>query len=405
MLDIKEQLEIIKRGAVEIIEENELIEKLKKGKPLVVKAGFDPTAPDIHLGHTVLLRKMRHFQQLGHRVVFLIGDYTAMIGDPTGRSKTRKPLTEEEVKKNALTYKEQISKILDVNKLEIRFNSEWLSKLNLKDIIELMSKNTVARILERDDFMKRYKSGSDISLVEFLYPMLQAYDSVALKADIELGGTDQKFNLLLGRIIQKRYEQEPQVIITMPLLEGIDGIEKMSKSLNNYIGITENPKDMFGKIMSIPDNLILKYIELLTDLDVEKYKKDLENNRNPRDIKMELGIEIVSQYYDKQTAINEAKNFETIFSKREIPEDITTINLFNVLDSSKEFFNAYEVVYAVLKILNKELSKSEIKRIIKQGGVDFNNKKIQNEFEKIKIENNLIIRIGKKIIVKHSCES
>lgn len=408
MLSVEEQLNLIKRGTVEIISEEELAEKLKNSiknsNPLTIKAGFDPTAPDLHLGHTVLLRKMKHFQQLGHRVIFLIGDYTGMIGDPTGRSKTRKQLTEDEVKKNAETYKQQISKVLDIDKLVIEFNSKWLGKMSLKDVIELTAKQTVARILERDDFFKRYKSGEDISMVEFIYPLLQAYDSVVLKADVELGGTDQKFNLLLGRNIQRRYGQEPQVIITMPLLEGTDGVEKMSKSFGNYIGIQENPKDMFGKLMSIPDELMFKYFELLTDVPestIEKYKREIKEGRNPKDIKIILAKTIVEQYYDKETAEKEAKNFELIFSKKQIPDDIPVVNLFKILDKSKEIFNAFEIAYAAATLAGKNISKSEIKRIIKQGGVDFNNSTVKNEFEKTGVTNDMIIRVGKKIIVKH----
>jgi len=348
MKKIEEHIKLIKRGVVELISEDELRKKLensiKNNNPLIVKAGFDPTAPDLHLGHTVLLRKLKHFQQLGHKVIFLIGDYTAMIGDPTGRSKTRKQLTEDEVKKNAETYKNQISKVLDVNKLEIVFNSKWLSKLNLKDVIELSAKHTVARMLERDDFFKRYKNGDDISMVEFIYPLLQAYDSVVLKADIELGGTDQKFNLILGRTIQQRYGQTPQVVLTMPLLEGTDGVQKMSKSLGNYIGIDENPKDMFGKLMSIPDKLIFKYFELLTDIDektIANYKKEMEDGKNPKDFKVILAKSIVEQYYNKEIAENEAKKFEALFSKRQIPDDIDEINLFQKLDKSKNEVYCY----------------------------------------------------------------
>ncbi len=408
MIPVEEQLKIIKRGTVEIISEDELANKLedsiKRKSPLIVKAGFDPTAPDLHLGHTVLLRKMKHFQQLGHKVIFLIGDYTGMIGDPTGRAKTRKQLSEEEVKRNAETYKQQISKVLDINKLVIEFNSRWLGKMSLKDVIELTAKQTVARLLERDDFFKRYKSGEDISMVEFIYPLLQAYDSVKLNADVELGGTDQKFNLILGRTIQKRYNQQPQVIITMPLLEGTDGIEKMSKSFGNYIGIQENPKDMFGKIMSIPDKLIFKYFELLTDIPettIEKYKEEINQGRNPKDIKIILAKTIVEQYYDKETAEKEEKDFELIFSKKEIPDDIPTVNLFKILDKSKENFNAFEIAHSAASLAGKNISKSEIKRIIKQGGVDFNNSTIKNEFEKFNIIDGMVIRIGKKIIVKH----
>ncbi len=408
MENLETQLKKIKRGAVEIVPENELKEKLKESiksnTPLIVKAGFDPTAPDLHLGHTVLLRKMKHFIELGHKVIFLIGDYTGMIGDPTGKSKTRKQLTEEEVKKNAETYKTQISKVLDINKIEIVFNSKWLSKLTLKDIINLLAKQTVARILERDDFYKRYKNGEDISMVEFLYPLLQAYDSVALKSDIELGGTDQKFNLLLGRTIQKRYNQKGQIAIMMPLLEGIDGKEKMSKSLGNYIALNDTPKDMFGKLMSIPDELILKYMELLTDIpeaDIEKYKREMKEGKNPRDIKIILAKEIVTIYYSKEIAEKEEKNFNLIFSKKVIPDDIPELNFYKILDKKKENFTAVEIAYAAAVLNNKNISKSEIKRLIKQGGVLFNNSRVKNEFEKYTLSNDFTVKIGKKILIKH----
>ena len=403
MLELKEQLELIKRGAIEIIPEEELRDKLKKSintkTPLIIKAGFDPTAPDLHLGHTVLLRKLKHFCECGHKVIFLIGDYTGMIGDPTGRSKTREVLTEEEVKKNAETYKDQISKVLDINKIEIVFNSKWLGSLDLENIIELTSRYTVARMLERDDFIKRYKKGDDISMVEFLYPLLQAYDSVALKADIELGGTDQKFNLLLGRTIQKRYGQDGQVILTMPLLEGTDGVEKMSKSLNNYIGIGEDSKDMFGKLMSISDELIFKYMELLTDISrtqIDKYKDEMKKGKNPRDIKIILAKEIVNRYYDKETAEKEAENFEMLFSKKIFHGDIPEDNFYDKLEK-KESYTVYEITSTAADFLNMDLTGNETKRLIKQGAVSINNKKITDVFEKVlPPEDDMIIKIGKK---------
>lgn len=403
MMELKEQLELIKRGAIEIIPEEELKDKLKKSintkTPLIIKAGFDPTAPDLHLGHTVLLRKLKHFCECGHKVIFLIGDYTGMIGDPTGRSKTRGVLTEEEVKKNAETYKNQISKVLDINKIEIVFNSKWLGSLDLENIIELCSRYTVARMLERDDFIKRYKKGDDISMVEFLYPLLQAYDSVVLKSDIELGGTDQKFNLLLGRTIQKRYGQEGQVILTMPLLEGTDGVEKMSKSLNNYIGIEEDSKDMFGKLMSISDELIFKYMELLTDIprtQIDEYKDEMKKGKNPRDIKVILAKEIVSRYYDKDTAEKEAKNFEMLFSKKIIHDDIPIFNLYDRLEK-KGSYTAYEITSTAADFLNMDLTGNETKRLIKQGAVSINNKKMTDIFEKVlPPEDDMIIKIGKK---------
>ncbi|MDD5496040.1 MAG: tyrosine--tRNA ligase, partial [Candidatus Omnitrophica bacterium] len=309
--NLDKQLELIKRGAVEIIQSGELKKKLeraiKTNKALVIKAGFDPTAPDIHLGHTVLLRKLRHFQDLGHKVIFLIGDHTAMIGDPSGVSKTRPRLTKEEVEANAKTYQKQISKVLDMDKLEIRFNSEWLGKMDIGKIAELMSRYSVIRLLERDDFFNRYKEGKPISMLEFLYPLLQGYDSVALKADVELGGTDQKFNLLVGRDIQGLYNQEEQVVITMPLLEGLDGVQKMSKSLGNYVGINEPAKEMFGKLMSVSDELMYKYYELLTDEDTEKVKAEVKAQKlHPKEAKVNLAKIIVAQYHGADAAKKQA---------------------------------------------------------------------------------------------------
>ncbi|MBU1076265.1 MAG: tyrosine--tRNA ligase [Spirochaetes bacterium] len=410
MKELKEQLAILKRGAVEIIPEEEfeakLAKSIKTNKPLIVKAGFDPTAPDLHLGHTVLLRKLRHFSDCGHKVIFLIGDYTGMIGDPTGRSKTRNQLTEEEVRKNAQTYKDQISRILDIKKIEIVFNSKWLSGLDLKDVIELMAKQTVARMIERDDFLKRYKNGDDISMVEFMYPLMQAYDSVALKADIELGGTDQKFNLLLGRTIQKRYSQEGQVILTMPLLEGTDGVEKMSKSFGNYIGIQENSKDMFGKIMSIPDEMIIKYMELLTDIprqDIKKVQDEMKKGKNPRDVKIELAMEIVSQYYDKATSEKEKENFELLFSKKVVHDDIPVVDLNKEITSWPEQgkTNALNIINAALELTGKKMSNSEIKRKIEEGAISINNEKVKVFSQIYAVEDNMIIKIGKKIFIKH----
>lgn len=405
-MKVNEQLELLNRGTVEIIPEEEFNSKLKKSieanKPLIVKAGFDPTAPDLHLGHTVLLRKLKHFVECGHKVVFLIGDYTGMIGDPTGRQKTRVQLTEREVKNNAETYKNQISKILDVKKIEIVFNSTWLRDLNLKDIIELTAKQTVARLLERDDFFKRYKNGDDISMVEFMYPLLQAYDSVALKSDIELGGTDQKFNLLLGRTIQKRYNQEGQVILTMPLLEGTDGVEKMSKSFDNYIGISENSKDMFGKIMSIPDKLIFKYMELLTDIsqdNINSYKEDIKKGKNPKDIKILLAEEIVTQYHNKETASKEKENFDLLFSKKVIHEDIPVIKPEDWNDMEK--YTAFQIVSKALNLAGKSISNSEIKRLINQGAVSFDNSKVEGFRQLFKIHDGMVLKIGKKIFLRY----
>ncbi|HBC46409.1 MAG TPA: tyrosine--tRNA ligase [candidate division Zixibacteria bacterium] len=326
----KEQLELIKRGAVEIIRENELLDKLersyKSGKPLIIKQGFDPTAPDIHIGHMVSINKLRTFQELGHTVVFLIGDFTGMIGDPSGRTATRKALTREAVNLNAETYKKQIFKVLDPEKTVIDFNSRWASAMKFDDVLALTSRYTVARILERDDFSKRYNEGRPISMLEFMYPLVQGYDSVALKADVELGGTDQKFNLLVGRDLQREYGQEPQVVLTMPLLVGTDGTEKMSKSLGNYIGITDEPDQMYGKTMSIPDSLIYNYYQLATDIslsELEDVKKQLETpDVNPMSLKKRLGWKIVELYHGKEAADAAQSGFEKQFSKREVPSDM-----------------------------------------------------------------------------------
>ncbi len=395
----EEQFELIKKGAEEIIPEEELFKKLersyKEKMPLTIKAGFDPTAPDIHLGHTVLLRKMKHFQDLGHRVVFLIGDFTALIGDPTGRNKTRKPLTKEEILKNTETYKKQVFKILDPEKTVVDFNSRWLGKLTLEDTIYLTSKYTVARILERDDFSNRYKNGISISLHELLYPLCQAYDSVALKADVELGGTDQKFNLLVGREIQREYGQEPQAILTMPILEGLDGINKMSKSLGNYIGVYDPPSEMFGKIMSITDELMYRYYLLLTDhseREINDWKIKAEKGKiNPKDLKVQLGKEIVRDFWGKEEAEKAAEEFERVFSKKnEIPEDTPTIFVEN-----KEMR-----LLELLKSSVKEMSGSELKRLIKSGSVSINGEKIVDPGKDIIVDRELILKVGKKRFYK-----
>ena len=327
---VEEQMKLLRKGAVEIIQEEDLIKKLERSrienKPLRVKAGFDPTAPDIHLGHTVLLRKMKHFQELGHEVVFLIGDFTGLIGDPTGRSATRPAMTREEINKNAETYKQQVFKILDPEKTVIDFNSRWLGELTSFEIIKLTSKYTVARILERDDFTKRFKAGLPIYVHELLYPLMQAYDSVALQADVELGGTDQKFNLLVGREIQQEYGQEPQVVLTMPLLEGLDGVEKMSKSLGNYVGINEPPEEMFGKLMSISDELMFRYYELLTDVEteqIESWKREArEGKLNPRDLKAQLARIIVADFWGEELARKAADEFDRIFKHKDLPSEM-----------------------------------------------------------------------------------
>ena len=328
MSSVDEALEIIKRGAEEILVEEELIKKLKTGKPLRIKAGFDPTAPDLHLGHTVLLNKLRQFQELGHEILFLIGDFTGMIGDPTGKSATRPALSEEDVAKNAQSYQQQVFKILDKDKTQIVFNSEWMSKMNAADMIKLAGRQTVARMLERDDFKKRYKAEQSISIHEFLYPLIQGYDSVVLKADVELGGTDQKFNLLMGRELQKYYGQSPQTVLMMPLLEGLDGVNKMSKSLNNYVGITDAPGEMFTKILSMPDTLIWRYYELLSFrsiAEIEQLKLEMEQGKNPRDIKIELARELIARFYDEETAQNADKAAGNIIKDGEIPDNIPEI--------------------------------------------------------------------------------
>ncbi|MBF8224238.1 tyrosine--tRNA ligase [Halomonas sp. 328] len=330
MTDVESALALLKRGTNEILLEDELKKKLASGRKLRIKAGFDPTAPDLHLGHSVLLTKMRQFQDLGHQIIFLIGDFTGRIGDPTGKNVTRKPLTEEEVKANAQTYKEQVFKILDPEKTEVRFNSEWFSELNAARMIELAAQSTVARMLERDDFEKRYKAGQSISIHEFLYPLVQGYDSVALEADIEMGGTDQKFNLLMGREVQKHYGMEPQVVITMPLLEGLDGVQKMSKSLGNYVGVDEAPGVMFNKLVSMPDSLIWRYFELLSlksNEELEALKRDMAAGANPRDIKMVLARELIARYHGEEAAANAHKSAGNQLADGELPEDLPEVSV------------------------------------------------------------------------------
>ncbi|MGQ7244097.1 tyrosine--tRNA ligase [Salinicola sp. V024] len=330
MAEVDEALALIKRGTQEILIEDELVKKLESGRKLRIKAGFDPTAPDLHLGHSVLLTKMRQFQDLGHEVIFLIGDFTGRIGDPTGKNVTRKPLTEEEVKANAQTYREQVFKILDPDKTEVRFNAEWFGEMSAADMIELSAQSTVARMLERDDFEKRYRAGQSISIHEFLYPLVQGYDSVALKADIELGGTDQKFNLLMGREIQKHFGQEPQVVITMPLLEGLDGVQKMSKSLNNYIGVDDTPGVMFNKIVSMPDSLMWRYFELLSlksNEEIEAIRQEINGGANPRDIKMALARELITRYHGVEAAANAHRSAGNQLAEGELPDDLPEVEV------------------------------------------------------------------------------
>ncbi len=389
----EEQLKIIKKGTIDIITEEELLEKLKEERPLIIKAGFDPTAPDLHLGHTVLLQKMRTFQQLGHTVYFIIGDFTAMIGDPSGRDKTRPPLTKEEVLKNAETYKEQVFKVLDPEKTIVIFNSEWLGDMTAEDLIRLTSRYTVARMLEREDFKNRFKENKPISIHEFIYPLLQAYDSVAIKADVELGGSDQRFNLLIGRDIQKEYGiDKPQVAILLPLLVGTDGVRKMSKSYGNYIGITDPPEDMFGKIMSIPDELMWEYWELLTDLtveEIEKMKKDVEEGKlHPMDVKKELGLYIVERFHGKDEAIKALEEFEKVHSKKELPTDIPEVE---ILSETKEI-PLFELVYKA----GFAPSKKEAKRLIKQGAVKIDGEKFTDPYFNVDLSKEFILQVGKR---------
>ena len=370
-MTIDETLAIIQRGTDEILPLEELKKKLEKNKPLRVKLGMDPTAPDLHLGHTVVINKMKQLQDLGHEIIFLIGDFTGMIGDPTGKNVTRKPLTKEDVRENAKTYTDQVFKILDKDKTRIAFNSEWMSKMNSTEMISLASKHTVARMLERDDFSKRYKGGQAISIHEFLYPLVQGYDSVALRADIELGGSDQKFNLLVGRELQKQADMEPQVILTMPILEGLDGVQKMSKSLGNYIGIDEDPDSMFGKIMSISDDLMWRYLELLSfeSLEtIESWKQEVETGENPRNIKFRLADEIITRFHDETQAKKAQQNFIDRFAKNQIPDEMDEFTLPKGIK-----------VANLLKDANLVSSTSEAFRMIKQGAVKIDGEKLSDK--------------------------
>ena len=399
-MDINKQLDIIKRGTVEIINEKELVLKLqesaKNKRPLVIKAGFDPTAPDIHLGHTVLLRKMKHFQDLGHKVVFLIGDFTAIIGDPSGRSEIRKHMSEEEIKENAKTYKKQVAKVLDIDKCHVVFNSKWLRPMFLADFMQIAAHQTVARVLERDDFYNRYKSGKEISFLEFIYPILQAYDSVALKSDIELGGTDQKFNLLMGKTLQRKYNLPEQVVLTMPLLEGTDGVLKMSKSYGNYIGIAEPAKEIFGKIMSISDKLMWRYYELLTDIGMDEIaamKKNAESGRiNPKNAKINLAKEIIKMYYNENEAEKASLEFHNIFKKGGLPDIIPE---YRVGKSTKPVWICLLLTQAGLTSSN-----SEARRLIKQGAVSMDGEKVSDGNLKIHVDKNIVLQAGKRRFVK-----
>ena len=394
--EIQAVLSVISRGTAEIISEDELVEKLtrskKTGKPLTVKAGFDPTAPDMHLGHSVLLRKMRGLQDLGHKIVFLIGDFTGMIGDPSGRSKTRRQLSREDVLLNAETYKEQVFKILDKDKTVIEFNSHWCERMKFADVLSLTARYTVARMLERDDFTNRYKEGKPIAMIEFLYPLVQGYDSVALNADIELGGTDQKFNLLVGRELMSEYGLEPQVIMTMPILEGLDGVEKMSKSLGNYVGIKEPPKEMFGKLMSIPDTLITRYLELLTDIPmgtIETYAREMKEGRNPRDVKVILAKEIVTMYHSAKAAADAEDEFSRIFSGGGIPDTVEEVAVENGTN-----------ILSVLKTAMPSESNSQLRRYLEQGGVKIDEEKIEDAARAVSLTSPRILKVGKRKFFK-----
>jgi tyrosyl-tRNA synthetase len=384
-----EQLEELKRGVVDIVSDEELIEKLKRGRPLKVKVGFDPTAPDIHLGHTVVLQKMRQFQDAGHEVICLIGDFTGMIGDPSGRTSTRPPLTRDEVLENAKTYHEQVKKILDLKKTRMAYNSQWMDTMVVSDFIKLTSIQTVARMLERDDFKKRFQQQHPISIHEFLYPFIQGYDSVALEADIELGGTDQIFNLLMGREVQKAYGQEPQVIMTLPLLEGTDGLQKMSKSYNNYIGVDDEPKDMYGKVMSITDELMWKYYELLSSRTIpqikEMRKAVSDGTLHPMDTKMKLAFEIVERYHGTHQAASAQESFVKVFKSRSLPDDMPSVTVGL----------ARPWICAVLKEAGLTSGTSEAKRLVSQGAVHLNDEKITDS-EYVLPKGNHIIKVGKR---------
>lgn len=399
MICVDEQMKIIKKGVLDMMVEDELREKLsvavKEERPLTIKLGLDPSAPDIHLGHTVVLRKIKQMQDLGHRAIIIIGDFTGRIGDPTGKSKTRKPLTDEQVKENAATYMEQIFKVLDRDKTEVRFNSEWLSKLNFEQVISLASMTTVARLLERDDFQNRYKNQEAIGLHEFFYPLMQGYDSVEIKADIELGGTDQTFNILMGRTLQKAVGMPQQIAMFMPILEGLDGIEKMSKSLGNYIGVSESPEVMFKKVMEVPDQLIFRYFELVTDEHpdtIEQLKKEMEAGRNPRDIKLILARIITTLYHGEEGAKAGEEYFKQVFKEGEIPEDMPEIKLNEEQDT----------LVSVGGILAQEgfvASASEFRRLIQQGGVQLNKEKVL-DIDCILTEKENVLKIGKKKFVR-----
>ena len=391
MRAVEQDLKQIKRGSEELLLETELVEKLASGRPLRIKAGFDPTAPDLHLGHTVLINKLRHFQDLGHHVMFLIGDFTGMIGDPTGKNVTRPPLSREQILENARTYQEQVFKILDPEATEVCFNSSWFEPLGASGMIRLAALHTVARMLERDDFAKRYRNGQPIAIHEMLYPLCQGYDSVAMKADVELGGTDQKFNLLVGRELQKHYGQVPQCILTMPLLEGLDGVNKMSKSLGNYVGINEPPGDMFGKLMSVSDQLMWRYFELLsfrtTEL-IDRFKQDVAGGRNPRDIKVLLAQEIVERFHGGAAAVQALADFDARFREGAIPDDIAEVSLSGA--------GLCLGLAQVLKQSGLTASTSEALRMIDQGGVRIDSVRVDDRHLVLPAKGSFVLQVGKR---------
>jgi len=394
MVDVVGSLQVIKRGCDELLIESELMERLQSGRPLRVKAGFDPTAPDLHLGHTVLINKLRHFQDLGHHIMFLIGDFTGLIGDPTGKNATRPPLSREQIVENAKTYKEQVFKILDPEKTEVCFNSAWFDELGAAGMIKLAAQHTVARMLERDDFAKRYAGGLPIAIHEFLYPLCQGYDSVAMRADVELGGTDQKFNLLVGRELQKHYGQAPQCVLTMPLLEGLDGVNKMSKSLGNYIGIDEAPREIFGKVMSVSDELMWRYFDLLSFRDsaeIARLKASVASGLNPRDVKVMLGQELVTRFHSHGAAEEALAEFEARFRQGVLPDDMPDLTL--------HIGGALSLVQ-VLKQAGLTASTSEALRMIEQGAVRANGDKVSDKSVTITVGETVVLQVGKRKFAK-----
>ena len=390
MSDLKKQLEIIKQGIEEIIGEDDLVQKLKDNKTLTIKVGFDPTAPDLHLGHTVLLRKMRQLQDLGHKVIFLIGDFTGKIGDPTGKNKTRPPLTDKEIEENAKTYQDQVFKVLDKDKTVVDFNSRWGDKMSGADMIKLAAQSTVARMIERDDFSKRFKNNQPISIHEFLYPLMQGYDSVELEADMELGGTDQKFNLLVGRDLQKSAGSKPQTIMTLPLLEGLDGVKKMSKSENNYIGITESADQIFGKTMSIPDDVMFKWFDLLSfrsPEEISSLKKEIDNGANPRDAKIMLALELAERFTNNDEAMQAKENFSKKFAKNELPSNI---------EEKAHKIDQMPALPNLLKDLGMVSSTSDALRLIQQGAVKINQQKVEDKDTILDLNEKTLLQVGKK---------